>query len=339
MATVTIRDVARLAGVSIATVSQALSGHRPVNQETAARVLTAVTQLGYRPNRVAASMVTGTTGTLGLVVPDIANPFFASLVKAVESAAIAWGHTTIACSSERNKELQERYLDLLLDRQVDALLYVGDYRRVLPRLERIAGRGTSIVLLDRIGTGPPPFRSVSTDHVAGGALVANHLLDLGHRRIGVIAGPRRESTSGARLRGFRAALAKRGVALSADAIYHARDFTLEEGAEAVERLLATDPRITALFCENDLIALGTIRVAHKRGFDVPRDVSIVGFDDIFVSSLVTPALTTVRQPIAQLGSAAVDMAVRLRDATLPAPENIVLPVQLIVRESSARAMP
>jgi DNA-binding LacI/PurR family transcriptional regulator len=332
----TIRDVARLAGVSITTVSEALSGNRPVHSDTAARVHAAVEQLGYRPNRVAASMVTRATRTLGLMVPDIANPFFASLVCEVEHAAIVRCYTTVACSSRSNEDLEERYLDLLLDNQVDALIYDGDHERLRPRLERLAERGTVVVLMDRIdGLTSGPFVCVSSDHTAGGELAARHLLDLGHRRMGVVAGPLRLETIIARLSGFRSALESEGIDLGPDLIYHARDFTLEEGVSVVEQLLNAQPDVTAIFCENDLIALGAMRVAHERGINVPEDISIVGYDDIFVSRLVTPGLTTIRQPVDQLGDAAVSAIVRILEKSDPPPTSVTLPVELVVRESSA----
>ena len=334
--TVTIRDVAQVSGVSIATVSHALSGNRPVSRATRDRVLEAAKHLGYRPNRVAASMVTRKTRTLGLIVPDIANPFFAALVKAVESRAIDRGYATMACSSERNRELEARYLELPSDNQVDALLYVGDQTRLSPLLSRLADQGTAVVLMDRIpGEASRQFPTVTVDNAAGGSFVAVHLLELGHTEIGVVGGPRGLSPSTARLRGFRKVLRKHGIALRSDAVCHASDFTMESGVEAVERLLAAQPSITALFCENDLIALGAIRVVRNKGLEVPASISIVGFDDIFVSSLVTPALTTVRQPISELGTVAVDLAVRLSEDGVSAETSVVLPVELVRRESTA----
>lgn len=332
----TIRDVARLAGVSVSTVSQALSGNRPVSSETRARVLAAAEELGYRPNRVAASMVTRKTRMLALVVPDIANPFFAALVKAVEGRAVERGYTTLACSSEHNRDLEERYLRLLSDNHVDALLYVGDQPRSSPRLAELAGQGTAVVLIDRVPDDlQHPFPIVAVDNSAGGSLAAEHLVELGHTDVGVVAGPRGLSTSTVRLEGFRSVLGRHGIVLGADAVYHASDFTLDSGVKAVERLLARRPSITALFCENDLIALGAIRVAIRNGLSVPADLSIVGFDDIFVSSLVSPALTTIRQPVAEIGSVAVDMAVRLsEDGMATAPPRVVLPVEIVCREST-----
>jgi LacI family transcriptional regulator len=335
---VTIRDVARLAGVSIATVSQALSGNRPVSAATRAQVLEAAKTLGYRPNRVAVSMVTRKTRTLAIIVPDIANPFFAALVKAVEGSAVERGYATVACSSDGNGDLEERYLELLTDNHYDALLYVGDHPRLSPRLTELADQGTAVVLIDRVPDDlAHVFPTIAADNAAGGALAATHLAELGHVEIGVVAGPRGLSTSTVRLRGFRAVLRKNGIVLGAEAVYHASDFTLDSGVKAVQRVLARYPAITALFCENDLIALGAIRVARQNGLEIPADLSIVGFDDIFVSSLVTPALTTIRQPITELGAVAVDIAVQLSEDRESTHASVVLPVELVCRESSAPA--
>ena len=309
-----------------------------MNPSTAERVFAAIEELGYRPNRVAASMVTRATRNFGLVVPDIANPFFASLVFEVQRAAIARDYTTIACSSRSNQDLEGRYLDLLFDDQVDGIIYVGEHEQMQPRLQRLADRGTAVVLVDRIDDATSgPFLCVSSDHTLGGALAARHLLELGHRKLGVVAGPRHMKTAVARLSGFRSALATEGIKLPADQIFHARDFTLEEGVSPVEKLLKASPDITAIFCENDLIALGAMRVAHQLGLEVPGDLSIVGYDDIFVSRLVTPGLTTIHQSIDELGSVAVDTLVRQLEKTEPPPVSVTLPVKLVWRASSGHA--
>lgn len=333
---VTIVDVARMAGVSTATVSHAFSAKRPVSQETRTRVLAVATRAGYRPNHVAASMVTGRTRTIGMIVPDIGNPFFSEMVRGAEAAAMAAGYMTIVCSSELDAALEDRCVEVLADKRVDALLYLPGTSRPDNRLGDPALARTPLVVIDEELDGLPPGASVVTsDNEAGGALVAHHLCDLGHREIGVLAGPAGLPTAEARLRGFAAVLRSRGISLPAGRIVRAGYYTRDAGLVMGRELLTSHPEITAVYCGNDLIALGVLTAAAACGRPVGRDLSVTGFDDIFVSQLVNPALTTVRQPIARLGSEATQLAVRAMQECGGGPRRMVLPVELVVRGSTA----
>jgi LacI family transcriptional regulator len=334
----TIVDVARMAGVSVATVSQTFSAKRPVSPRTSAKVRAAAARAGYRPSHVAASMVTGRTRTIGVVVPDIANPFFSELVRGAEAAAMTAGYMTIVCSSELDASLEDRCVEVLSDKRVDALLYLpGTTRRHACLADPALKRTPLIVIDEELDHLPPGATVITADNEAGGELAARHLADLGHRDLGVIAGPEGLPTAEMRLRGFLRALAERGMVIPAERILRAAYYTLDAGLEIGSAMLASQPRVTAVYCANDLIALGLMTAAAKQGRTVGRDLSIAGFDDIFVSQLVTPALTTVRQPIAQLGRQAAQLAVEAIEGRHNHPDRIVLPVELVVRGSTGRA--
>jgi LacI family transcriptional regulator len=337
----TILDVARIAGVSPATVSHAFSAKRPVSERTRARVHAAAVRTGYRPSQLAAAMVTGRTRTLGVVVPDIANPFFSELVRGAEATAMAAGYMTIVCSSELDADLEDRCVEVLTDKRVDSLLYLPGTTRRHRCLEDAALSKTPLVVIDEEMPDLPAHASVVTsDNEQGGAAAARHLAELGHAEIGVVAGPAGLPTAEARLRGFLAGLAGlagRGVVIAPQRILRAVSYTMEAGLLAGASLLARQPDITAVFCANDLIALGLMRAARQAGRTVGRDLSVAGFDDIFVAQLLSPALTTIRQPIAELGRRAAGLAIAAIEGRDSRPRREVLPVELVVRGSTVPA--
>jgi LacI family transcriptional regulator len=331
----TIREVAREAGVSIATVSHALSGKRPVSGATRKRIRSAARKLGYRPNQLAASMITGRTQTLGVLVPDIANPFFSGLVHAAEAAAAARGYTVVFSTAELEPALEARAVEVLHDKRVDALLYLGGTDRENKALRALARAGTPVVALDEaLPTIPRTASLVTVDNEEGGRLAAHHLLELGHTELAAVTGPSGLPTSRARLKGLADGAGERKP--HRRRIRYAEAYTIEGGRAAAHDLLEREPEITALFCANDLMALGALEAARGLGRRVPEDLSILGFDDIFVSALVSPPLTTIRQPLARLGKEAAELAIDLIDGNVTGPERRVLPIELVVRESTTR---
>lgn len=333
----TIRDVAHEVGVSVTTVSHALSGKRPVNGSTRLRIRDTAERLGYRPNRIAAAMTTGKTRTLGMVVPDIANPFFGELLAAVERAAGERGYTVIACSSELDPVRETRGVRALLDRRVDALVYLAGSAGPNPALAEVDQAGVPTVVLDeQMPSLPPGACVVTVDNRQGGALAAEHLLELGHTEIAIVTGPKGLPTSAARLGGFLDALTDAGHRLPRSRIVHAGTYTLNAGRHVGASLLTRDERLTGVFCANDLIALGVVAAATKLGRDVPRRLSVIGFDDSFVASLASPPLTTVRQPLARLGKEAADLAIDAIEDPHGDHAGRQLPVELIVRDSTGR---
>jgi LacI family transcriptional regulator len=331
----TINDVAQLAGVSVTTVSHALSGNRPVAPRTRQRIMDAVEQLNYQPSQLAIAMLTGRTMTLGALVPDIMNPFFGELLSAVESAASSYGYGTIVARTELREDQEERQFEMLCAKKVDALLLIGCSDQAEDHVPAGTG-GPVAVIVDQIPGGAGRYPKVCSDQEGGGRLAAQHLWELGHREIGVVAGPPQLSVAAARLDGFLSQMHSYGRPVPGERQAATASFTLHAGQRAARSLLRRRPEIAALFCTNDLIAFGALHAASELGRTVPERLSVVGFDDIFVSSMVQPTLTTIRQDIRMLGRRAVDIAVRsVRGETVETPAP--LPVTVVARASTTRA--
>lgn len=329
----TIRDVAVRAGVSTTTVSHVVNGTRRVDPVTAARVNAAIEQLGYRPNAVARSMRRGRTHTVGIVVPDIANPFFGDLARSLEDHLFERGYSAIICNSDGEAAKEARYLDVLLSKKVDGLLLIAASQEH-EGLGSLSRQGPATIVVDR-ELDEPSLSQVMVDNRRGGSLAGQHLLDLGHRDFGVIAGPGGLGTSARRLEGFRAALDEAGIQLPGERVF-VGDFRAASGRAAIDKWRQDGRLPTAVFAENDLMAIGALSAAHAAGLVVPGDLSVVGFDGIAFGADVTPPLTTVSQSTDAVSTAAVELLFEhLRDQAAP-PRLVELPVVLAVRGSSGR---
>ena len=326
----TIRDVAQRAQVSTTTVSHVVNRTRRVDPATAARVEAAIEELGYRPNALARSMRRGQTHTVGIVVPDIANPFFGHLARALEDAMFEAGYSAIICNSDGDRRKEAQYIDALLSRQVDGLLLIAASQST-EGMHALLRTGRPVVIVDR-ELDDLDVSQVMVENRRGGYLAGRHLLELGHRDIGVVAGPGGLGTSARRLDGFRQALDEEGVELDPERV-HRGDFRAASGRAATETWLHSTSPPSAVFAENDLMAIGVLAAAHAAGLDVPSDLSVVGFDGIAFGADVTPPLTTIAQSISDVGATAVELLLeRLQDAAPP--RRVELPVALLVRGSS-----
>lgn len=326
----TIKDVAARAGISYTTVSHVVNGTRPVSDPVREKVEAAIAELGYVPSGVARSLRAQSTGTLGLLVPNASNPYFAELARGIEDHAERNGYSVILCNSDDDIDKQLRYLRVLVERRIDGLI-VATVASDTAFAEALASLRVPLMLVDRSLDGVTADR-VQVDHERGGFLATQHLLELGHRRIVCIGGP--ASTQVVRLRaaGYRRAL--EGAKVEALPVVDCA-FTSPAGYAAAQVLLASDEPPTAIFAGNDMIALGVLRAAAERGVRVPEQLSVVGFDDIQVSRYLYPALTTVGQSIGQLGeTAAARLLERIRTPDLAAAQQVIEPT-LVLRESSA----
>jgi len=341
-ASVTIRDVARQANVSISTVSHVLSGKRPTSRPTKLRVEAVIEQLGYRPNRVAQSLVWRRPFALGLIIPDITNPYFPAFALGAEDRVRDHGYTLMLGNSEYDSNREESYLELVRSQQLaGAIFCLGDEMSpILPQLQRAVEEGLAVVLVHS------PMASVPTvcaDNRQGGRLAAQHLLDLGHRAIGIISALPLDEGMADREGGFLDVLREAGLNVDRSAVPAMYgDHQIEGGRQATTELLSHAPELTAVFVLNDLMALGALEAARAANRRVPADLSILGFDDIPFAALANPPLTTVGQPIRELGTRAADLLLRvieegviLPDVADSAQPNVLLPNELIVRQSTA----
>jgi len=329
---VKLLDVARHAGVSAGTVSRVLSGTPTVSPALVEAVEKAIAELGYRPNKLARGLRRQQTQTLGFVVPDITNPFFAELALSVEVAAAARGYNLFLGNSRNSTESEWEYLQNLLDHQVDGLVVVpAEETRGLP----LSVRTTPVVVLDREIPGQE-LDYVGVDHQEGAREMVRYLADLGHQIIACIAGPEGLGVGEQRYAGYAEVAAPliEKAGLRPDAYVARGPFSFEAGVEAARSLLSLEPRPTAVFAGNDQQAIGVIRHCQSVGLTVPRDLSVAGFDDIPLASLVTPRLTTVRQPIDLIGARAVEYILG-HDTPERGPLTARLRTHLEVRDSCA----
>ncbi|MEO8230438.1 MAG: LacI family DNA-binding transcriptional regulator [Chloroflexota bacterium] len=340
----TIRDVARQAGVSTATVSRVINGAGAARPQTRARVLAAAATLGYRPSAVARSLKLRTTRTLGLLVTDIQNPYYPEIVRAVEDAALERHLAVLLCNGADDPGREDRYLNLLVDRRVDGIVIASS--GLHERHGAWLARCSVPVVLVNWAAGDLPLAAVLGDNRAGGRLATEHLLSLGHRRIGHLSAPARNAAASERLDGIRRALADAGLDPASLAVVEG-DGRVAGGERAAIELLERKPDVTGIVCYNDLTAIGAVRGLRARGRHVPADVSIVGYDDIALSAWVDPALTTIAQPTAEMGRWAVRRLGELigraaeavtQDGSAAVSHErspVILPVALRVRASTA----
>lgn len=301
-----IGDVAKRAGVSLGTASRAINGNPAVSPLLRERVLAAAAELDYRPNALARALRSSRTHSLGLIVPDVTNPFFGELAKQVEQVAAGMGYTVMLANSNDDPKTEAEYIKVLVGRQVDGLLIVpSEQTKELPEAK------APLVVVDRPIRGYP---LVASDHRAGAVAAVQHLVALGHRRIGCIAGPRHLSVARERYEGYRSVAApiyrEDGFDFAADTIVTRFDYDC--GYDAALKLLTRRDRPSAIFASSDQQAIGALRAAADLDLKVPDDVSIIGFDAISLAKLVTPRLTTVAQPIAAIADIAVRTVLRLR---------------------------
>jgi DNA-binding LacI/PurR family transcriptional regulator len=332
-----LSDIARQAGVSEATVSRVLNDRPSVSADTRQAVLTALDVLGYeRPERLRKR----SAGLVGLIVPELENPIFPAFAQVIESALAQTGYTPVLCTQTPGGVTEDEYVEMLLDRQVSGIVFVAglhaDTTADHERYRRLVHRPLPIVLINGYAQGiDAPFISCD-DQQAGGSAVS-HLVALGHERIGFISGPERFRAVQRKLAGYRAAM-RRELGIherDVDDLVSLTLFGVEGGEVAAGQLL--DREVTALVCGSDMMALGAIRAGHRRGLTVPRDLSVVGFDDSPLIAFTDPPLTTLRQPVAAMGNAAVRALVDEINGHAAPRSEYVFPAELVVRGSTVIA--
>ncbi|EGR0410514.1 TPA: substrate-binding domain-containing protein [Vibrio cholerae] len=327
----TMKDIARLAGVSTSTVSHVINKSRFVSDEIAERVNNAAQQLNYAPSALARSLKMNRTKTIGMLVTTSTNPFFGEVVKGVERSCYHQGYNLILCNTEGDNQRMKASINTLLQKRVDGLLLMcstleGERLDVFDRYPDIP-----IVVMD---WGPILFASdkIQDNSLQGGYMAAKHLIECGHKEIGCITGPLIRHQAQMRYEGYKRALAEAGIAINPDWIVES-DFECEGGYQAFEKLYERGKLPSALFVSNDMMAMGVIQAASQRGLQVPDDLSLIGYDDVHIAKFMTPALTTIHQPKYRLGKAAVDtLLYRLENPDTTA-QVVQLEPTLVVRNS------
>ena len=326
---VTLRDVARDAGLSVAAVSRFLNGSLVLPAETAARIEAAVAGLGYQPNPHARRLSRGKADMVGLIVPDIANPFFALLADAAERAAEEEGVDLVLCATRNRPERELREV-VRLGRMADGILFVTNHVDDGTLAAAINSCGPVVLLDEDVGAVSAP--KIFADNRSGGALAARCLLAAGHRRLAFVGGPRGLLSTEERFAGFRDGVRDAGP--GAEIVFVSfGEYLASEGRIAADRMLGAPDRATAVFASSDETALGALDAVRRRGLRVPQDLSLVAFDDVAPLALLDPPLTAVRQPVTAMGRRGVQLLLdRVRGAPVP-PDPLRLPVTLVERAS------
>ena len=329
----TIREIAEFAGVSIATVSRVVNGRDEVSPETRETVLRVVKEHGFSPNRSARGLIQGRTGLVGVTLPMIQHSYFSVIVAGAAEALYERDLRIVLCPTQHEHEREVTLLGRLMHGMTDGALLVlpeesGDELRTL------LDYAYRFVVVDPREPVDEEIPTVSAAHASGAGQAVGHLLALGHRRIAAITGPAGWLATGERLRGYHAALAAAGVRPDPQLVLES-DFSLAAGRTTAARLLGLAEPPTAIFAFNDDLAIGAILEARARGLRLPDELSVVGFDDVEQATIVTPELTTVRQPLAEMGRMAVTLLLRLLENQHVETVHVELATRLVVRGSTA----
>lgn len=333
---ITIKDIAREAGVSPQTVSRAINDKGEISTQTRERILRIADRLGYRPNSIARSLATRRTQNIGLVVPDVANPFFAGIARGIQDAAHQSNYNVFLCNTDENVDREISAIHSLEAQRVDGIILCSS-RLNEQQILHLATRYQPLVLvnrhIDHAQTG-----SVSVDDVKGAAEAVRYLLQLGHRNIGFLAGPEASHSGKNRLQGYRVAMSAHMDEIP-DRWQMPCPPQVEGGERTARQLLERAPELTAILAYNDLVAIGALRACQELGRTVPDDCAIIGCDDVLLAALVSPALTTVHIPIYNLGQQATCQLLDMIDQENPAPTPIVVSPHLVIRDSSGHGVP
>lgn len=331
---VTMRDVAETAGVSIRTVSRVVNGQGEISEGTRQRVLSVIQQMGYRPNLLARGLVTQRTHTIGMIIADITNQFFATVVSGCQEVTRQRGYNLFLCSNSLDPDEEEHQLRSLVAQGVDGIILFPLYNGRSEVIQEIAENHCPVVVINAV-VDHPNIGMILADVYTGAKQAVSHLIQQGHRHVGMLAGAYLHGSvaRGQRFAAYQDTLAEHGIPYREELV-RLSDGTIEGGIEATRSLLTERPEITALFAYNDMLAVGALRACQEMNRRVPQDCAIVGFDDVPLARLVSPPLSTVRMDQHQLGGKAMNLLLCLIDAPSHKPDPVHLDVRLIVRESS-----
>lgn len=331
----TMRDVARLAGVSTSTVSAVVNESVVVSPKRKERVLAAMSALDYQPDAIARSLKTGRSNAIGVIVPDITNAFYPEVIRGIEVAAQAAGYSVLLCDSSEDRAIEERHFSALFSRRVDGVILACCVNSRANEL--VARRNIPVIFIDRL----PPSRavnSVCTDNVAAGQLAAEHLIGLGHKRIGMLAGHLGLSPHHDRLEGFRKAMQEAHLPILNEYLL-AGNVQVDDGVEGGHRLLGLPNPPTAILASNNKLLLGVLQAVEERNLSIPKDLSVLGFDDYLWNMHFSPGLTAVAQLTGDIGRRSFELLHQLIQNPpddSAAPMHVLIPAELRIRNSTSR---
>ena len=330
----TIKEIAKKANVSITTVSRVLNQNKEgVGAETRKRVEKIIKEYNYRPNAIARSMITKNTETIGLIIPDIRNPFFSDLARAIEDIANKMGYAVFLCNVDNQLKKIEKYLWLLVEKNVDGIIFSSSDAKLNDGVQALVNKNNMpVVFIDR-GDDDSKYNGVFIDNKEAGFLATTHLLELAHKKIGCITGPKTIWNSNHRLEGYKKAHQQVGLKVD-ERLIKEGFYTMEGGYEAAKSLLIEHQDITSIFALNDLMAFGVYQAAKELNISIPNELSVVGFDNLSYNQILTPRLTTIEQPIKQIGEVAVEYLIKQIEQESEIKDSIYLKTKLIIRDST-----
>lgn len=328
-----IREVARLAEVSVATVSRALQQPERVSLKTRNKVLAAVKQAGYQPNLLAVKFRSGKSNNLVVLVPTVANVFFARVISGMQDAAHQRHYALLLGNTLADDDAEIAYARLVQTSQADGLIQLRAFDP-FATLDMQTERLPMVNACEVLDKAPCPV--VVLDNRAAAATMTEHLISLGHKRIAMIKGPARSPLTRDRVAGYRDALQQAGIGFD-ESLLHPGNFTLQSGHQAASELMQQSEPPTAIFCENDEMAIGAIQSLKQQGLRVPEDVSVAGFDDISFAAFCDPPLTTIAQPAEEFGRTAVNLLIDVLEQKLTLATKVILPFELVLRGSTGVA--
>ena len=331
MTNITIKDVAKKAGVSVATVSRAMQDKGIISPSTKMRVLDVAKELNYRVDMGARSLKIKQTKSIGLCICNICNPFYPPLVRGVENTINKFGYSLVICNTEENPKTEEAYLNVMLEQRVDGLIITPTWD-ICSSLKEFEARNIPIVVVDR-SANDILSDTVCVDNVHGAYTAVEHLLKLGHKRIGLIGGPKMISTTQERVQGYLEALRKYGLKKDTSLMVDGGS-SIEGGIKAMENLLELSSPPTAVFGYNNVVTLGALLTLKKRNKKIPKDIAVVGFDEVEWAEVIDPPLTVISQPVYAIGATAGQLIMqRLLNEGPKSKQKIVLKTELVVRKS------
>jgi len=337
MKNITVYDIAREANVSVATVSRVLNGTAPVKASTRERIQEIIDKYQFQPNALARSLISKETGMIGMILPDITNPFFPEVFKGAETEARSRGYTFFLCDTEGDYKRESEYLSILKEKRVDGIIFLGGRINLARCSSELAdevhelAKQIPIVLVN--GNLPHgKLHRVLTDEGSGTALATQHLIDLGHKDIAFLGGFDHMSTTTTKVRAFVKKMQEHGLKVRKEWIVHG-GFSVESGKELMNKLITMKERPTAVLCVNDFTAVGAVKEAIESGYRIPDDISIVGYDDTQLSTALIPELTTVAQRTYELGKQAVVKLSQLMNGEKPSKVTLLHP-ELVIRQST-----
>lgn len=328
----TIKDIAKEANVSIASVSRVINNKSEgVSKETRERILDIIEKYNYIPSSLARGLVTKKTNIIGLLLPDINNPFFPGIARGVEDAANKNGYNIILCNSDDNQEKERTYIRILKEKCVDGIIYTSALRASNENVGLLKEYNIPFISMDRvIDLENTPY--ICTNGEEGMYKILEHIIESGHKQIAYIAGIKGAPFNHSRLGGYKKALEKYNIPFNPKLVKYG-DYKLEGGKASMEELLDSNTDITAVACENDIMAIGALHVLNNRKIKVPEEISITGYDNIFFTDLTYPKITTVSQPIYEMGFKAVELLMKLINKEDISDEKIILKPKIIIKDS------